>query len=252
MQTDRVVLVTGATSGIGRAAATALARDNWRVVAGGRDEARGVALVTELREAGFAGRFARCDLASPSGPLELVADVEASEGRLDALVYSAGVHQLADVVSMSMTDFDRIWTTNVRAATELAQRSIPVMARTGGGVIVNVASEAGLVAVPGQAAYNISKAAMIMLTKCIAVDHAADGIRAISVCPGTTRTPLVDDAIAAAADPSGHERMLASSRPANRLGTVDEIAEAIAFAVRDEVAFMTGTELVIDGGYTAH
>jgi NAD(P)-dependent dehydrogenase (short-subunit alcohol dehydrogenase family) len=120
-----------------------------------------------------------------------------------------------------------------------------------GGVVINVASEAGLVAVPGQVAYNVTKAGLIMLTRSIAVDHAADGIRAVSVCPGTTRTPLVDAAIAAAADPAAHERTLEQTRPLGRLGTVEEIAAAIVYAASPEAGFMTGSELVIDGGYTA-
>jgi NAD(P)-dependent dehydrogenase (short-subunit alcohol dehydrogenase family) len=120
-----------------------------------------------------------------------------------------------------------------------------------GGVVINVASEAGLVAVPGQVAYNVTKAALIMLTRSIAVDYAKDGIRAVSVCPGTTRTPLVDAAIAAAADPAAHERTLAERRPLGRLGTVEEIATAIVYAASPEAGFMTGSELVIDGGYTA-
>jgi NAD(P)-dependent dehydrogenase (short-subunit alcohol dehydrogenase family) len=90
-----------------------------------------------------------------------------------------------------------------------------------------------------------------MLTRSIAVDHAGEGVRAVSVCPGTTRTPLVEAAIAAASDPEAHERALAETRPARRLGRVEEIAAAICFAASDEAAFMTGTELVIDGGYTA-
>ncbi len=118
-------------------------------------------------------------------------------------------------------------------------------------MIVNVSSEAGLVAVPGQVSYNVTKAGLVMLTRCIAVDHASDGIRAVSICPGTTRTPLVDDAISRAADPAAHEARLASSRPAQRLGTPGEIAAAIVFAASDEASFMTGTEIVVDGGYTA-
>jgi NAD(P)-dependent dehydrogenase (short-subunit alcohol dehydrogenase family) len=140
---------------------------------------------------------------------------------------------------------------NLRVPFLLARAAIPALVAAGGGVIVNVASEAGLVAVPGQVAYNVSKAGLVMLTRSIAADHAADGVRAVSICPGTTATPLVRNAIAAAADPEAHERRLASSRPANRLGTPEEIAEAIAFAVDPAVRFMTGSELVIDGGYTA-
>jgi NAD(P)-dependent dehydrogenase (short-subunit alcohol dehydrogenase family) len=105
--------------------------------------------------------------------------------------------------------------------------------------------------VPGQVLYNVSKAGLIMLTKSIAVDHAKDGIRAVTVCPGTTRTPLVEEAIASAPDPVEHERVLASSRPANRLGKPEEIASAIVYAASEEASFLSGTEIVVDGGYTA-
>jgi NAD(P)-dependent dehydrogenase (short-subunit alcohol dehydrogenase family) len=107
------------------------------------------------------------------------------------------------------------------------------------------------VAVPGQAAYNVTKAGLVMLTRSIAVDHAADGIRSVAICPGTTRTPLVERAIASAADPGAHERTLAETRPAGRLGTPEEIAAAIVFAASEQASFMTGTEIVVDGGYTA-
>jgi NAD(P)-dependent dehydrogenase (short-subunit alcohol dehydrogenase family) len=140
---------------------------------------------------------------------------------------------------------------NLRAAIRLSGLAVNYMRAGGGGVIVNVSSEAGLVAVPGQVAYNVTKAGLVMLTRCIAVDHAADGVRAVSVCPGTTRTPLVDAAIERAADPAAHERRLAETRPARRLGTPEEIAAAIVFAASEEASFMTGTEIVVDGGYTA-
>ena len=141
--------------------------------------------------------------------------------------------------------------TNLRAAFMLARAAIPRLRDAGGGVVVNVASEAGLVAVPNQVAYNVSKAALVMLTKSIAADHAVDGIRAVSVCPGTTRTPLVEEAIHAAADPAAHEEWLASSRPARRVGPPEAIAAAIVVAAGDAAAYMTGCELVVDGGYTA-
>jgi NAD(P)-dependent dehydrogenase (short-subunit alcohol dehydrogenase family) len=125
------------------------------------------------------------------------------------------------------------------------------MRARGGGTIVNIGSEAGVVAVRGQVVYNVSKAAIAMLTRSIAVDHAGDGIRAITISPGTTRTPLVAQAIASAPDPEAHERMLAESRPAKRLGRPEEIAAAVAFVAGGEVDYMTGAQILIDGGYTA-
>lgn len=246
----RVILVTGATSGIGRAAARALAERGWHVVASGRDAGRGAEVAAELGESG-SGEFVAADLSRSDEPDRLVGVVAERHGRLDGLVNDAGTHMLADVTETAPADWDTILGLNLRAAYLLCRAAVPVMAASGGGVIVNVASEAGLVAVPRQVAYNVSKAGMVMLTRSLAVDHAAQGIRAVSVCPGTTMTPLVRDAIRMAADPEEHERRLASSRPANRLGTVEEIGAAIAFAASPELAFMTGSELVIDGGYTA-
>jgi NAD(P)-dependent dehydrogenase (short-subunit alcohol dehydrogenase family) len=246
----RTAVVTGATSGIGRAAALALGDAGWWVLAGGRDPGRGAEVAAELAERA-GGEFAAADLAADGAAAELVARAVAATGRLDLAVYSAGTHFLASVEATDPADYDRLLAVNLRGAVLLARAAVPAMRASGGGVIVNVASEAGLVAVPGQAAYNISKAGLLMLTRSIAVDHAGDGIRAVSVCPGTTRTPLVERAIRSAPDPQAHERWLASSRPAGRLGAPEEIAAAIVFAAGDQASFMTGSEIVVDGGYTA-
>lgn len=246
----RVIIVTGATSGIGRAAAVALARREWHVIASGRDAERGDAVAAEISSVGN-GEFIAADLSKPDEPERLVAEVARRHQRLNGLVNDAGIHTLADTVETRPEDWDAILGVNLRAAFLLCRAAIPVMARSGGGVIVNVASEAGLVAIPRQVAYNVSKAGMLMLTRSIAVDHATQGIRAVSVCPGTTMTPLVREAIRSAPDPEAHERSLALSRPARRLGTVEEIATAIALVASPELEFMTGSELVIDGGFTA-
>lgn len=246
----RVIIVTGATSGIGRAAAVALARREWHVIASGRDAERGDAVAAEISSVGN-GEFIAADLSKLDEPERLVAEVVRRHQRLDGLVNDAGIHTLADTVETRPEDWDAILGVNLRAVFLLCRAAIPVMARSGGGVIVNVASEAGLAAIPRQVAYNVSKAGMLMLTRSIAVDHATQGIRAVSVCPGATMTPLVREAIKSAPDPEAHERSLALSRPARRLGTVDEIATAIALVASPELEFMTGSELVIDGGFTA-
>jgi len=238
-------IVTGATSGIGRAAAEALARHGWWVAAHGRDSERGAEIAQRLDNR---GDFFPADLTEPGAPQDLVDAVRERRGRLDLLVNNAAIYARGPVDALE-EDLDALLALNVRAAVLLAGAAVRVMREQGGGVVVNVASEAGLVAVPGQVAYNVTKAALIMLSRSIAVDHAAQGIRAVSVCPGTTRTPLVEAAIAAAADPAAHERTLEESRPLGRLGTPEEIAAAIVYAAQAE--FMTGSELVIDGGYTA-
>jgi NAD(P)-dependent dehydrogenase (short-subunit alcohol dehydrogenase family) len=245
----RVAIVTGATTGIGHAAALALGEAGWWVLASGRDDARGNDVANALRERA-GGDVILGDIASAEMHERIVERATAA-GTLDVLVNNAGIHFLATVPETAPEAYDELMATNLRAAILLSRAAIPVMRDGGGGVIVNVSSEAGIVAVPGQAAYNISKAALLMLTKSIAVDHARDGIRAVSVCPGTTRTALVEAAIASASDPAAHESWLSSSRPAGRLGTPEEIAAAIVFVASEKASYMTGSELVIDGGYTA-
>jgi NAD(P)-dependent dehydrogenase (short-subunit alcohol dehydrogenase family) len=241
-------IVTGATSGIGRATAVALGGAGFWVLVSGRDEPRAKDVVQEFKGP---AAFHTADITDPGVPERLVEIIKDETGRLDVLVNCAGTHFLASTDTTPPADFDRLMATNLRAAFMLCSAAIPLMRASGGGLIVNVSSEAGLVAVPGQVAYNVSKAALIMLTKSIAADHAADGIRAVSVCPGTTKTPLVEEAIASAPDPAEHERWLASRRPAGRLGRAEEIAGAIAFIANGNVEYMTGSEIVIDGGYTA-
>lgn len=247
MTTDRVSIVTGATKGIGRATALALDRAGWTVVVTGRDEGAGGELAHELTD----GCFIAADLRDAEAPDRLVDEVVGRHGRLDGLVNCAGVHRLATIVETDPATWDHVLGVNLRAAYLVCRSAIPHLAASGAGVIVNVASEAGLAAIPGQVAYNVSKAGMVMLTRSIAVDHAVDGIRAVSVCPGATLTPLVEASLAEADDPAAQRRHLEQVRPANRLGTVDEIAAAIVFAMRSDVSYFTGSELVIDGGFTA-
>lgn len=246
----RTAVVTGATSGIGRAAALALGDAGWWVLAGGRDTDRGAALAGALADRS-GGAFLPGDIAEPDTAERLVGRAMEATGRLDLVVYCAGIHFLATVEHTATAAWDRLLATNLRGAMLVSRAAIPRLRDRGGGVIVNVGSEAGVAAIPNQAAYNVSKAALAMLTKSIAVDHAADGIRAVCVSPGTTRTPLVEQSIKAAEDPDAHERWLAARRPAGRLGRPEEIAAAIVFVASDQASFMTGSELIVDGGYTA-
>jgi NAD(P)-dependent dehydrogenase (short-subunit alcohol dehydrogenase family) len=243
----RSAIVTGATSGIGLAAAIALADAGWWVLATGRDETRGADVGRRL---GPNGEFVAGDLTAEGVPERLVERAGAASP-LGLLVNCAGIHFLARLPDTDPARWDELMAVNLRAAALMARAAIPAMRARGGGVVVNVSSEAGIAAVPEQVAYNVSKAALLMLTQSIAVDHADDGIRAVSICPGTTRTTLVEEAIASAPDPAAHEDWLASARPAKRLGRPEEIAAAIVFAASDAVSYMTGSHLVIDGGYTA-
>lgn len=245
----RTALVTGATSGLGWATALKLGELGWWVLASGMDTARGAQIEKELATMS-GGRFVAGDITESDTPQHLIESATAETGNLDLLVNNAGIHFLADLTAMDLDAFDRLMDVNLRAAVLLAKEALSIMLEQGSGTIINVSSEAGMVAVPNQVAYNISKAGMIMLTRSIAADFAHTGIRAVSVCPGTTRTAMVEEAIASADDPPAHERTLASMRPANRLGKPEEIAEAIAFVASDRVSYLNGTEVVVDGGFT--
>ena len=246
-----VVVVTGAAVGIGQAALMAFAREGARVVLVDRDRERGQALVNDLQRDGYEALAVGADVSNENDVQAMIRQVVDRWDRLDVLVNNAGVYMQGDVTQTSLDDWERILRINVTGAFLCSKYAAPVMIAQKRGVIVNVASEAGLVGIQGQVAYNVSKGAMIALTRSCAVDLAGHGIRVNSVCPGTTATPLVEAAVNRADDPAAARRHLEQIRPANRLGTPEEIASAILYLASDEAAYATGAILSIDGGYTA-
>ncbi len=181
----------------------------------------------------------------------MVEDVTQRWGRLDILVNNAGIYYQADVVDTPSDVWDNILAVNLSGAFLCTKYAVPVMIRGGGGVVINIASEAGLVGIKGQVAYNVSKGGMIALTRSCAVDLAERGIRVNCVCPGTSDTPLVREAINRAPDPVAARRALEEIRPLNRLGKPEEIAAAILYLASSEAGYATGAILSVDGGYTA-
>ena len=244
----RVVLVTGGSKGIGRAAAIAFAEEGCAVAVAARSS-EGGALVGDLETAGGQGIFVLADVSDEAQVRDLVAQVTHRWGRLDVLVNNAGVYVQADAVETSLEAWQRVLATNLTGAFLCTKHAVPAM--TDGGVIVNVSSEAGLVGIAGQVAYNVSKGGLISLTRSCAVDFADRGIRVNCVCPGTTDTPLVEAALAASANPATTRRELEDARPLRRLGTADEVGAAIVFAASPAAGYMTGAVISIDGGYTA-
>jgi NAD(P)-dependent dehydrogenase (short-subunit alcohol dehydrogenase family) len=244
-------IVTGASRGIGRAVAEAFAREGASVALISNDIDRGQEAASALQSAGWTAQFFPADVANDADVRKTVQAVVAQWGRLDILVNNAGIYMQGDVTQTALADWERIMAVNLTSAFLFSKYAVPELARVGGGVIVNVASEAGLVGIKGQAAYNVSKAGMIALTRSCAVDHASQGIRVNCVCPGTTDTPLVQEAVSRAPDPAAARRALEQARPANRLGTPEEIASAVLYLASPEAAYATGAVLSMDGGYTA-
>lgn len=248
---DKVVVVTGASVGIGEAALVAFAREGARVALVDKNIESAKPVVELLEQEGHEVLVVRADVAVEADVRVMVEQVLARWNRLDVLVNNAGIYIQGDVTQTSLEDWERIMAVNVTGAFLCSKYAVQPMIAQGYGVIVNVASEAGLVGIQGQVVYNVSKGAMIALTRSCAVDLAAHGIRVNSVCPGTTETPLVKAAVSRAPDPAAARRQLESCRPANRLGTPQEIASAILYLADDNAAYATGAVLSIDGGYTA-
>lgn len=193
----------------------------------------------------------RADVADENDVRALVDQVTRRWNRLDILVNNAGVYLQGDVTQTSLEEWERIMQVNVTGAFLCTKYAVPTMIAQKRGVIINVASEAGLVGIQGQVVYNVSKGALIAFTRSCAVDLAVHGIRVNSVCPGTTETPLVKEAVNHAPDPAEARHQLEVCRPANRLGTPEEIASAILYLASDDAAYATGAILSVDGGYTA-
>jgi NAD(P)-dependent dehydrogenase (short-subunit alcohol dehydrogenase family) len=248
---NQVAVVTGAALGIGRATVVAFAREGAKVALVDRDRKRGEEAIRELEAIAPDCVFIEADVARELDVERMVSVVVDRWGRLDVLVNNAGIYFQGDIVHTPGQDWNNVMAVNLTGAFLCSQYAVAVMVRQHSGVIVNVASEAGLVGIKGQVAYNVSKAGVIALTKSCAVDLAEQGIRVNCVCPGTTDTPLVRDAVGRAADPAAARRSLESVRPLNRLGTPEEIASAILYLASSDAGYATGAVLSIDGGYTA-
>jgi NAD(P)-dependent dehydrogenase (short-subunit alcohol dehydrogenase family) len=243
--TGKTALVTGATSGIGRATALAPAAAGANVAVSGRDKDKGRAVVDTIRAAGGSATFVAADLVDAEAATDLAARAtEALGGRVDILVNNAGVFPFGPTASFDEATFDAVYALNVKAPWFLVAALAPTMAERGSGVIVNVSTMVSGFGVEGMALYGSTKAAVELLTKSWAAEFGPKGVRVNTISPGPTRTEGTAD-MGEALD------QLASLAPAGRPATPEEIAAGIAFLVSDDASFVHGATFATDGGRSA-
>jgi NAD(P)-dependent dehydrogenase (short-subunit alcohol dehydrogenase family) len=244
----KVALITGGASGIGRATALLFAREGAAVAVVDLDEACGQAVVQEIVKGDGQAIFLRCDVSRAADCQRAVRETVNTWGRLDILFNNAGIIRRADVLDTTEEEWDRVMSVNVKSVFLMSKYAVPIMAEQGGGVIVNTASGWGLAGGRKAAAYCASKAAVVNLTRAMALDHGEQKIRVNCICPGDTDTPMLRDEARQLGEPD--ERFLgeAADRPLGRVGTPEEIAQAVLYLASEASSFVTGTALVVDGG----
>ena len=243
----KVAIITGATSGMGRGIALRFAREGAQVIASGRDAARGEALVSEIAAAGGTARFVAGDVPTAAANQQLVEAALAAYGGLDILVMSAGDLGLGSVADTAPELWDRTIATNLSAAFYLLHYGIPELRRRGRGSVVVIGSIAGYKVFPNHAAYCASKGALIQLMRQAALDNGP-AIRINAIHPGQVDRPLLWDSVRAFPNPGEIVKQTADRLPMQRLGQPEDIAAAALFLAGDDASWITGANLVVDGG----
>jgi NAD(P)-dependent dehydrogenase (short-subunit alcohol dehydrogenase family) len=244
--TGKVALITGGTSGIGRATAIAFAEQGANVVVAGRREAEGAESVALIEEAGGNGLFVQTDVVIESEIASLVARTLAHFGRLDFAFNNAGIGGEAGAGIANTGDtFDRIMNINVRGVFFSMKHEIPAMLQSGGGTIVNNASVVGLRPRAGSPIYSASKAAVIAMGKSVALEFAAKGLRINAICPAIIETDMTQQA----RSDDQSRAFLLSRHPVGRFGQSEEVAAAVLYLCSSQASFVTGVALPIDGGF---
>jgi len=254
MLTNKIAAISGGGSGIGAATVETFTRAGAFVyaldidVAAARD-------VAERLNAGASGAAVaaaiECDVSETDSCVAAMDQILSAHGRVDVLMNNAGIGHVGTIMNTTSQDLDRLLAVNVHGVFNLTKLALPHMLGQKRGSVINVASIGGILGLPERLAYCTTKFAVVGMTKCMALDHARSGVRFNAICPARVETPFVQRRIQEYADPAAAYRTMTESQPVGRMAKPDEIAAAALYLASDESAFVTGSCLVIDGGYSA-
>lgn len=241
---DKIAVITGSGKGLGEAIALLFSREGAKIVVFDIDEPAGRETVEQIQEQGGEAIFVHGDVSNPDDAARLIDAAVDAYGRVDVLVNNAGIHVDRTVADTTEAEWDRILGVNLKGVFLCSKAAIPQMRRQGGGNIICISSISGLIGQLNQAAYNASKHGIIGLVRCMAYDHALENIRANAICPGVMNTPLV------ASVPEEHIAPYRKTSLLERFAEPSEVANAALFLASDESSYVTGSAMVVDGGYT--
>ena len=245
---DKVAIITGGASGIGRASALLFAKEGARVILADINQSGGDETVKEVRENGGEASFVKADVTKPDQARTIIQSTSDNYQSLNILFNNAGIEgKMAELTEQSEEDWDKVFDTNVKSMFILSKLALPVMIKSGGGVIINTASQFAHVGAASWGPYCASKSAILGLTRVMALECAKYSIRVNSLCPGAVATPLIFRSLTTSESIRAHEL----KHPMGRFGQPEEIARAALFLATQESSFMTGASLVVDGGYIA-
>jgi NAD(P)-dependent dehydrogenase (short-subunit alcohol dehydrogenase family) len=246
---DKVVIITGASLGIGRATALAFAKEGAKLMISDILDEEGEQLAEEIRKQGNDCIYVHCDTSKPAEVQKMVSETVNRFGRLDIAYNNAGVEgKMSFIADGSEENFDRVIGINLKGVWACMKYEIPEMLKNKKGVIVNCSSVAGVIGSQGLPVYVASKHAVIGLTKNAALEYASQGIRVNSVCPAGVHTPMLERIMDSS---PGLKDQMNALHPIGRVAQPEEIAEAVLYLCSDRASFVTGHELLVDGGYTA-